>query len=391
MENAKRNIVSVSWGDHLIFGEKDGSLRTVDYLKRRASVWRRELGASTIYWRHLRTRIKGRSFTGKGYTDFYRSGDLEVPWDDLKVVPKIAHEMGMKIFLYTSIFDEGRPLMPKRSREVSYHNAMHGQHISWQSEFSRMHPEYAMTDRSGKAKQWGVLCLAYRDVRKCFVERCCALLNCGDFDGLFICLRSQSKPPDFGDQFGFNDPIRKDYLERYGRDICKEDFNLQLWRDLLGEYITIFLKELRIVLNKRDIELGVGVTRGEILGPPIGNTTVEWRKWVEDKIIDFLVIDQNSSKCPSLWHDLWPMHRGYGYVHNYVDGFNMLCLEEDLEKRYRPVFNNQRRKLIIARQWEERSEVKEDALLQNASVGGLVFGSFRHDNPAVIERNEWVI
>src|SRR4029453_2295121 len=53
------NIVSVSWGDHLSFGEGDGRLDTPEKLQRRLAVWRDELGASALHWRVLRSRIPG--------------------------------------------------------------------------------------------------------------------------------------------------------------------------------------------------------------------------------------------------------------------------------------------------------------------------------------------
>ena len=49
-----RNIASVSWGDHLTFGEADGLLDTPDKLRRRLEVWRDELGTGTLHWRHGR-------------------------------------------------------------------------------------------------------------------------------------------------------------------------------------------------------------------------------------------------------------------------------------------------------------------------------------------------
>jgi len=39
--------------------------------------------------------------------------------------------------------------------------------------------------------------------------------------------------------------VRQDYLRLYGRDIKVEDFDLGLWRDLVGSYFTRFLHELR--------------------------------------------------------------------------------------------------------------------------------------------------
>jgi hypothetical protein len=385
----RRNIVSVSWGDHLVFGEGDGWLATPDALRRRMERWRDDLGAAIVHWRHLRSEIKGHFYAARGRDHPTLARSRDVNWDDFQVVPCLASEIGLRTYLYVSLFDEGWPLPSKNVREVSYHNAMHGQHVSWRSAFSRQHPEYAVVDRSGQNCQWGVLCLAYPEVRAHFCERFLKFLEGYEFDGLFLCLRSQSQPADFADQYGFNDPVRSDYRDRYGRDICTEDFDLQSWRDLLGEYLTQFIKELRSILQSRGLRLSVGSARGDILGPPLGNTTLQWREWVRRGLIDELVINQNSSQCPSMWHQLWPMHRGYGYLQNYLDSYNLSPLSEQLSSTYAPVFVDQAASLYVAHQWDERSQADETTLLAEPSVNGLVFSSFRFDNPGPVERGDW--
>ena len=385
----RRNIISVSWSDHLIFGEGDGKLATIESLTRRMQCWKQALNAGTIHWRCTRDRIRGRFFEGRGHQHFFRAGKSDVDLDDFEIIPEIAQTHGMQVFLYVSLFDEGWPLLPKKIRETSYHNRMHCQHVSWQSDFSRTNPQYAIVDRASQKHQWGVLCLGYPEVRKHLIRRYLRLSREGNFDGLFVCLRSQSRPVEYADEYGFNDPIHKEYLKRYGIDIRTEDFDLQRWRDLQGEYLTCFLKELRKALNAAHVSLSVGVPRGSVLGPPMGNTTLQWPIWVREGVIDQLIIDQNSSKCPSMWHALWPMHRGYGYIQNYLDGRGMNLLEEDIAKTYEPVFDGKNTKMYVARQWQERSESKENELLKLPGVTGLVFSSFRHDNPGPIRRNKW--
>ena len=136
--------------------------------------------------------------------------------------------------------------------------------------------------------------------------------------------------------------------------------------------------------------LSVGVPRGSVLGPPMGNSTLQWPIWIQEGLIDQLIIDQNSSRCPSMGHALWPMHRGYGYLQNYLDGRGMNSLEEDLVRTYGPVLDGKNAKLYVARQWRKRSEIKEKDLLQQPIVQGLVFSSFRHDNSGPISRNNWI-
>jgi hypothetical protein len=385
----RRNIVSVSWGDHLIFGEGDGRLHTIAALGRRMQKWREELKVGTIHWRCTRDRIKGRFYSANGRKHFFKTIKFKIDWDDFEVVPELAHQQDIQAFLYVSLFDEGWPLLPKKVRQTSYHNRMHCQHVSWQSEFSRQHPQYAITDRSLRNHQWGVMCPGFQEVRKHMIRRYLRLLKKGHFDGLFVCLRSQSRPAEYADQYGFNDPIHREYSERYGKDIRCEDFDLQLWRDLQGEYLTCFLKELRKSLNDIHMKLSVGVPRGTVLGPPMGNTTLQWPQWVQEGIIDQLIIDQNSSRCPSMWHELWPMHRGYGYLQNYLNGHGMSLLKEDIVKTYAPVFNGTNITLYAARQWQERSESKEKELSMLPGVDGLVFSSFRHDNPGPIKHDNW--
>jgi hypothetical protein len=351
--------------------------------------WRDELNAGAVHWRLTRTHIKGHYYAARGRRHPLRDQDRNLGWNFFEAVPPLAHSFAMRAYMYVSLFDEGWPLPPKRIREKSYHNAMHLQHSSWQSRFSRQNPEYAVVDRSGQQRQWGVLCLAYPEVRSHFCGRFMNLLHETKFDGLFVCLRSQSRPADFADQFGFNEPVRQDYLARHGRDICTEEFDLQAWRDLLGEYLTTFLLELRHLLDRLGVRLAVGVPRGDVLGLPMGNTTLSWREWVRRGIIDELVINQNSSQCPSMWHQLWPMHRGYGYVQNYLDGHNLPPLLGHLRADYGPELKNRPVNLYIARQWDERSEEEERRLLAQPVVRGLVFSSFRFDNPGPVARGDW--
>jgi hypothetical protein len=385
----QRNVVSVSWGDHLTFGEGDGRLATLDAVRRRMERWRDNLNAAILHWRLNRAHVKGNYYAARGRKHSLRAQDRNLGWDFFEIVPQFAHRNGLKAYLYVSLFDEGWPLPPRRVREVSYHNAMHHQHISWQTAFSREHPEYALADRTGNQRQWGVLCLAYPEVRSHFCHRFVNLLQDSEFDGLFVCLRSQSRPADFADQFGFNEPVRQEYLARYGRDICVEDFDLQKWRNLLGEYLTTFLSELGEALRDMGLRLAVGAARGDVLGPPLGNATLQWRDWVKRGIIDELVINQNSSQCPSMWHQLWPMHRGYGYVQNYLDQYNMPLLLDHLNSDYEPAFENRPVDLYVARQWDEGSEAEEKQLLSHPVVKGLVFSSFRFDNPGPVSRGDW--
>jgi hypothetical protein len=383
------NVVSVSWPDHLSFGEGDGRLDEPAKVARRMSCWRDELGARLLHWRLLRTRIPGRFSAARGYTHPSLSAARSITWDDFNIVPALAHSLGMEAWLYVSVFDEGWPLARPRQRATSYHNDMHGQHVAWQSDLTRRHPEWLTVDRSGRTRQYGVVSLAYPDARRAFVERWIALIRATRFDGLFLCLRSQSRPADHGDQFGFNEPARNDFRAKYGVDVTSTAFDIQQWRDHLGEYLTALLVEVHAALAVEGRRLAVGAARGDVLGPPLGNAALHWRTWVKQHLIDHLVIDQNSSQCPSMWHQLWPMHRGIGYEQNHLKEPGISGLAAHVHRTYEPVLKGSHTKLFLARQWHKRSVVDERRLLATDGVSGLVFSSFRHDNPRAIRRGDW--
>jgi len=177
--------------------------------------------------------------------------------------------------------------------------------------------------------------------------------------------------------------------ERHGVDILTQDFDLDAWRRLNGEFFTTFLRELREDLRPLGVGLSVGVPRGDIIGPPVGNWPIEWRTWAEQGLIDALVIDQNSSQCPSMWHQLWPMHRGYGYRQNALDNLNLPPLETMLRDDYGPVVRQTGIDLVVARQWSPRCDKEESALRAMLGVTGLAFSTFRHDNPGSIAKGDF--
>ena len=380
------HIASVSWGDHLAFGEGDGRLADPDAVRRRLEHWRDELGAAALHWRVFRRRIPGRFDAAPGHV--HPSQAPGITWSELEEVPALARAAGLESWLYVSVFDEGWPLAPPEVRAVSHHNAMHGRDVAWQSAFSAAHPEWMEHDRDG-VPQTGVLALAWPEVRRHFVERFTGWMRASAFDGLFLCLRSQSKPAAHGDAIGFAGPVRERFLARHGVDILRDDFDRRAWRDLRGEDLTALVRELRGAMSGLGRRFAVGAPRGDVLGPPLGNMTLAWRTWVAEGLVDALVINQNSSRCPSMWHDLWPMHRGAGYAQNYLTGEGMPSLTAQLREGYGPAVAGSTTRLYVARQWDARDAAEEAALSATPGVSGLVFSTFRHDNPAAVARNDW--
>lgn len=56
------NIISVSWGDHLMFGEGYGKLDSPEALRIRIDYWGNELDSSIVLWQENRTGTRGYYF-----------------------------------------------------------------------------------------------------------------------------------------------------------------------------------------------------------------------------------------------------------------------------------------------------------------------------------------
>ena len=148
--NGKGNIANCSWGDHVVFGEGDGLLRTVESLERRMDAWVEELGADTVHWRQGRTGHDDVYQAARGYGGKKRQLYPPITWDDFEVVPRLARERGMRAYAYVSLLDQGHPLAPKAEREVSHHNPYHGKNFARMSRLIKEHPEYNLQGPRGE-------------------------------------------------------------------------------------------------------------------------------------------------------------------------------------------------------------------------------------------------
>ncbi|MFQ6097349.1 MAG: hypothetical protein ACE5O2_06425, partial [Armatimonadota bacterium] len=76
----------------------------------------------------------------------------------------------------------------------------------------------------------------------------------------------------------------------------------------------------------------IGVPRGDYFGPPYGNMYLDWRTWVEEKLIDELVLGELSGK------GLYPRRKDYkGYVFDQEAGLGVRTVREDIAERYGPL------------------------------------------------------
>lgn len=120
------NVISVSWGDHLVFGEGVGRLATPDDLARRMDVWRNELGAGSMHWRENGSyEDLGSLAVARGHRTRIEDAN-RVDWDELGVASRTARNAGISPWLYVTPLSEGWPLAPHKVRQVSHHNPWRG-------------------------------------------------------------------------------------------------------------------------------------------------------------------------------------------------------------------------------------------------------------------------
>jgi hypothetical protein len=67
----------------------------------------------------------------------------------------------------------------------------------------------------------------------------------------------------------------------------------------------------------------------------------------------------------------------------------MESLEDDLSQTYADALKAGSVKLYLSRQWSKHPQKDVEKLLKQTAVQGLVFSTFRNDNPKVLMRNDW--
>ena len=332
---AKEKLMILSWGDVIWQhkGEGTAQLDTPEKVAEAARIWK-ERGVDRVLFRADDFRVLLFHRIRPGYNNAYAQEWLETTkraWEQglLEVAVKAIHEQGMKVDMWITIFDEGCP------EHVLYSDS---DFFSWQSHFTRENPHVLSADRSLTANQrkvhWGVMEYAYPEVRGYMLSVIRAFSDPLDFDGVFLSVRSHSPPAEHADQFGFNEPIVKEFQRRNGRNILQTSFDLEKWRELRGEYLTQFLGEVKEHLRKKRQTLSIGVAQGDYIGPPFGNMKLQWRRWISEGIIDSLVvghITNERARYPNR------TQRAMGYIQNQEEDMGLPPIEDAVRLNYGPL------------------------------------------------------
>lgn len=377
---SRQAIANVSWGDHVEWGAGSAGLRSPDDVARSVERWVRRDGATRIHFReHEYYRRFGRVVHRTWRSDVF---DARPDWDENAEMIRRGHEAGLEVWLYVTIYDElwldtdwAWPWDPG---------------TNWLSDHVRDHPEDVLVDRAGRERLWGVLDYNSVGARAYRVAAIRTLLGERDWDGVFVCTRSQSRPAAHGDQFGFNDPSVELYREKHGTNPRREPFDLPAWRRVRGEGLTRLLRDLRGLAGERGIGLAVGIPRADVIGPPIGNLWLDWRTWAGDHLVDALVVGQISEICPSAWVHLWPEIELAGYLADPVRGTGMRSLDEDLDEQFGPGCAAAGVELYLSRLHDHPDAAVEAELVdEHPLLAGIQYSTFRRDLSAAGAHLPW--
>ena len=363
-------IANVSWGDHIEWGVGSARLASPDDIARSVERWVTRDGAGRIHFReHEYYRRFGRILHPSMRNETFRA---ELGFDENAEVIRRSHEAGLPIYLYLTIYDE---LWLDTDWAWPWEPA-----TNWQSDIVRDHPEHIAVDRAGRERHWGILDYNEPQARAYRVAVIRELLGRHDWDGVFICTRSQSKPAADGDQFGFNAASVELYRTLYGSDPRDPDVDLDAWRSVRGRGLTELLRDVRRATDERGLRLAIGIPRGDYMGPPIGNLHLDWRTWTAEELVDSLVIGQISEICPSAWVHLWPECDVGSQLLDPVRGTGMRPLAEDLDEVFGPVCARDSVDLFLSRLHDHQDPEGDVRLVeQHPYLSGIQYSTFRRD------------
>jgi len=367
------NIANVSWGDHVEWGSGSARLASADDIARSVERWVQRDHAARIHFReHEYYRRYGRSVQTARTEQF----EARAGFDENAEIIRRGHEAGLPVYLYITVFDE--------SWMASQWAWPWDPAFGWQGDYVRDHPDHVLVDAAGQERLWGILDYNAEEARAFRVDVVRELLREHDWDGVFVCTRSQSRPARDGDQFGYNEPTLVRYRARAGggpgADPRSPDVDLDLWRRVRGEGLTALLRDLRTMTDAAGKRLAIGIPRGDFMGPPIGNLHLDWRTWLGERLVDSLIVGQISEICPSAWVHLWPEHPVAGHLLDPVRFVGLRPLAEDLDQVFGPAASAAGVELFLSRLHDHPDQALEARLVaEHPHLAGIQYSTFRRD------------
>lgn len=332
----ENRYVIPSWGDlTLVYGPgTDPAMDTAGAMERTFAHWKGR-GFTGVFLRTDLSQCPPGAIIRNAATT-QPNPELAVAWrliDDIMersdphaAARAAAEKVGFEYWMWHPyLYSEGAPADvgidgPGRMVPWSYVRKYHAEH-----------PEVITVDRKGN-RQWMVPEYAYPGARADKVAEFVHMAKTYRPTGILASLRSEASqvlpPPDHGDQYGFNEPIVAEMKLRHGVDILTDprfdwqnpafdpaDPMVRNWRSLRGSYLTELVREIRQGLREVDPKIQLAMTvSGDHVGPVLGNSTMEWRTWVDEGLVDVLVMPVFFEATPD------PDSAKKGYLTNLLAG-----------------------------------------------------------------------
>lgn len=208
-----------------------------------------------VWWRGGQDEIWGKQFViRKENRMFWRIWEW---WKDNqyrtlklnRVAVEAAHKRGMEIWLTHGLFDNGS------QADAGYAGFPYAAEDRLRAE----HPEWAPVNKWGTWRQGGPIEFAYPEARQAMADYLVKHVVEGGYDGLSFLTYAENFSQRYEDEFGYSEPIVKEFQRRYGVNILRESFDKKKWARLRGEYVESFLRDLRSRLAKHGKKLAIVV------------------------------------------------------------------------------------------------------------------------------------
>jgi HEAT repeat protein len=255
------------------------------------------LGVRRVYWRGLQdatwnevAQVREENCRYASWWRWYRHYYAEMDPD--RTAAAAAKRQGMEFWGVGTLADWGS----------AADTPCYGIPNDAESVMRLKHPEWVPVDRSGLLKQAGPIEFAYPEARKALVDLHLKYARRDGYDGIIFLTYVENFGMRFQDEFGFNEPIVREFKRRTGVDLRTQPFTRAAsrhdWYALRGEYLTLYLRELKQRLRGQGKQLGIFINPQEPyftqpwpeLMLTAGHIYCDLETWVRDGVVDQMVV-----------------------------------------------------------------------------------------------------
>jgi hypothetical protein len=258
------------------------------------------LGVRRVYWRGLEEAtwvdtMQVREENCRYASAFHWFTQLSREVHPDRVAVEAAHRRGMEIWGVGTLVDWGG------AADAPNFGDFPG---GFESRLRLEHPEWVPVDRSGLLRQAGPIEFAYPQAREALVDLHMKHVRQDGYDGVLLISYAENYSMRFQDEFGYSDPIVRQFQRRTKVDLRTQPFTRQGsrydWYALRGEYLTQYLRQLKAELRRDGRKLGIFVNPQQPhftqpwnvpeLMLTAGHVYCDLETWVREGIVDHLLV-----------------------------------------------------------------------------------------------------